>query len=109
VAALPAQIVAAAQEALPTVFAEKLAPKLKIKAERAIILAQLKALKGERLPAARLLSYLLIGKLAAHVPKRRRIQVGSGRDRVSAVVTLLPDRSAQVRLENLVLRRSKCW
>lgn len=97
---LPAQIVAAAKdpEALPTVFAEKLAPKLKIKAERAVILARLKALKGERLPAARLLRYLLIGEIAACVPDRRRIQVGSGRDTVSAVVTLLPDRSAQIKV-----------
>lgn len=97
---LPAQIVAAAKdpEALPTVFAEKLAPKLKIKAERSVIFARLKALKGERLPAARLLSYLLLGEIAACVPDRRRIQFGSGSETVSAVVTLLPDRSAQMKV-----------
>lgn len=93
---LPEAILACAQnrETLPTVFAEKLAPRLKDKGERNSILARAKALGDVHLEAPRLLDYLLTGEREAPAPDRRSVFFGSGCYRVRATVTVAPNRSA---------------
>ncbi len=93
---LPEPILACAadRETLPTVFAEKLSPRLKNKAERKVILARAKALADERLSAPRLLGYLLGGDRLAPPIDRRTVGFGSGRNRVRATVTVALDGAA---------------
>lgn len=93
---LPEVILACAKnrETLPTVFAEKLAPRLKDKGERKVILALAKALGDARLEAPRLLDYLLTGEQEAPARDRRSVFFGSGRHRVRATVTVAPNGSA---------------
>lgn len=100
---LPDAILACAldPEGLPTLFAEKLAPKLKDKGERKVILARAKSLAEERLTAPRLLKFFLTGRRDASIPDRRFVHFGSGRDRVRASVTVAPDRSAGFKLPAL--------
>lgn len=97
---LPEAVLAAAEdrETLPTLFAEKLAPKLKDKVERSTILARAKALRGERLAPPRLMHYLLTGERDAPAQDRRVAWFGSGRGRVRASVTVAPNRSALFKL-----------
>lgn len=90
----PVLACAADRENLPTVFAEKLSPRLKDKTQRKVILARAKALAEERLSAARLLGYLLGGDRQAPPIDRRTIGFGSGRNRVCATVTVAPDGTA---------------
>lgn len=87
---LPEDILACAQdrEALPTLFAEKLAPRLKDRAERKAILARAKALKGDQLSAPRLLAYLLTGVRTGPSADRQTIWLGSGRERMRASATV---------------------
>ena len=97
---LPEPILACAvdREALPTLFAEKLAPRLKEKAERKVILDRAKALGDDRLEAPRLLSYLLTGERETPPRDRRMAFYGSGRDRVRASVTVAPNGSALIKV-----------
>jgi ParB/RepB/Spo0J family partition protein len=97
---LPEQILACAEnrETLPTLFAEKLAPRLKDKEDRKIILARAKGLNGDRLPPSTLLRYLLTGQRETPVPDRRVMQFGSGRAKVRATVIIAPDRSMTFKL-----------
>lgn len=99
---LPDSVLAAAEdrEALSTLFVEKLAPGLKDKTERKVILARLKALGSDRLPGPRLLAYLLTGRRGAAAPVRRIVRFGSGRSRHKATFTVAPGRSAVLRLPN---------
>lgn len=100
---LPEAVLAAAEdrEALSTLFAEKLAPKLKDKVERKVVFARLKALGTDRLPGPRLLAYLLTGNREAPAPDRRIVRLGTGRDRVIASITVAPDRSAVLKVPAL--------
>lgn len=97
---LPEAILARAvdREMLPTVFAEKIAPRLKDKAEKKAILARAKALGDARLEPPRLLTYLLTGERQAPAHDRRAISFGSGRDRVRATVTVAPNGSAHFKV-----------
>lgn len=92
---------AADREELPTVFAEKLSPRLKDKIERKIVMARAKALGDERLPAPRLLRYLLTGERTAPAADRREIRLGSGRNKLRARVILAPDGSSTLTLPAL--------
>jgi ParB/RepB/Spo0J family partition protein len=86
------------RERLPTLFAEKLAPRMKDKAGRKAILARANALGDKRLPAPRLLHYLLTGENDATKPDNRTMVFGEGRNKVIARATVAADMSATVRI-----------
>lgn len=96
---LPEKILACAvdREALPTVFAEKLAPRLKDPTSRKHILALVKALGDKRLPAAQLLRYLL-GSSKTVSANRQVIKFGQGRSAIRASVIVSPDTSTILKL-----------
>lgn len=100
---LPEPILACAQdpETLPTVFAEKLSPRLKDKNERKAILARAKALDGEQLRPAGLLRYLLTGQRGTPRPGRRELAFGNGRTKVRATMTIAPDHSMTLKVPPL--------
>ncbi|WP_066663839.1 MULTISPECIES: ParB/RepB/Spo0J family partition protein [unclassified Sphingomonas] len=100
---LPESILACAEdrETLPTVFAEKLSPRMKDKNERKAILARAKALDGKQLPAAGLLRYLLTGQRGTPRPDRRELTFGNGRTKVRATMTIASDRSMTLKVPPL--------